>query len=56
MEDKKVVMKLKENNLPYTLTFSVESQALVVNVSEDESIPSINYTASFSLSDLVKQS
>ena len=51
-----VVMKLKENDCPYTLTFGTESESLIINVSEDESVPAINYNAKYNLSDLVKQS
>ena len=51
-----VVMKLKENKLLYTLTFGIEREALVINVLEDESVPSINYCSKLTLSDLVKES
>ena len=51
-----IVMKLKEDKTSYTLTFGIESGALVINVSEDESVPSINYYSKLTLKDLVKQS
>lgn len=49
-----IIVKIKENDDPYTLRFSVESSTLVVNVSEDESVPMINYNLKYSLSDLGK--
>ena len=49
-----IIVKIKENEAPYTLRFSVESSTLVVNVSEDESVPMINYNLKYSLSDLGK--
>ena len=53
---KEVTMKLKEDDCPYTLTFGIESNSLVINVSEDDSVPSINYCSKLSLSDLGKES
>ena len=49
-----IVTKLTENDCPYTLKFSLESNALVINVSEDESVPLINYNSKFSINDLLK--
>ena len=53
---KEVTMKLKENNCPYTLTFTAESSSLVINISETDSVPSINYSTRLSLTDLGKES
>ena len=53
---KEVTMKLKEDNCPYTLTFSAESDYLVINVSEADSVPSINYSTKLTLTDLGKES
>ena len=49
-------LKDKESDTSYTLSFSVESSYLVVNISEDYSVPSINYNAKFTLKDLENQS
>ena len=49
-----VIVKIKERDNPYTLRFSVESSNLVVNVSEDETVPMINYSSKYSLSELGK--
>ena len=51
-----IITKLKENENFYTLKFSLESDALVVNVSEDETVPMINYNSKFLISDLLKLS
>ena len=51
-----IIVKLEENKCPYTLSMSVESNSLVINVSEDDSVPSINYTLKLTLNDLVKES
>ena len=53
---KEIIMKLKEDNCPYTLTFKEESGYLVINVSEADSVPSINYSAKLTLTDLGKES
>jgi len=53
---KEVTMKLKEDNCPYTLTFTAESDFLVINVSESDSVPSINYSTKLTLTDLGKES
>ena len=47
-----VVLKLKEKGIPFTLRFSIQSSALCVNITEDDSVPSINYFSKFNLSDL----
>ena len=49
-------IKDKEKDISYTLSFSIESESLIINITEDSSIPLINYNAKFTLSDLVKQS
>ena len=49
-------LKDKEQNTSYTLSFSIESNSLIVNITEDNSLPVINYKAKFTLNDLVKQS
>ena len=49
-----IIVKIKEGDNPYTIRFSVESSTLVVNVSEDETVPMINYSFKYSLSDLGK--
>ena len=51
-----VVMKVKENECPYIITFGNESNSLVINVSEADSVPSINFSSKFTLDDLVKES
>ena len=47
-----VVLKLKENGTSFTLRFSIQSSSLIVNIMEDDSVPSINYSSKFNLSDL----
>ncbi len=49
-------LKDKEQNTSYTLSFSIESDSLIVNIIEDDSLPVINYKAKFTLNDLEKQS
>ena len=49
-------LKDKEQNTSYTLSFLIESDSLIVNIIEDDSLPVINYKAKFTLSDLEKQS
>ena len=49
-------LKDKEQNTSYTLSFSIESNSLIINITEDNSLPVINYKAKFTLNDLVKQS
>ena len=51
-----IVMKIKENECPYTLTFCIESNSLVIKISEDDSVPSIHYSIKLTLTDLAKQS
>ena len=50
-----IVLMLKEDECPYSLKFGIESESLVIDVSEQDSVPSINYNAKYALSDLVKQ-
>ncbi len=47
-----IVLKLKEKETPFTLRISNQSSSLCVNVTEDDSVPSINYYSKFNLSDL----
>ena len=49
-------LKDEENNISYTLSFQVESNELIVDISEENSLPSIHYIGKFTLSDLEKQS
>ena len=51
-----IVLKLTENENEYTLKFSLQSNSLVINVSEGDTFPQINYNSKFILSDLVKLS
>ena len=46
--------KIKENDDSYTIRFIAENNTLVVNVSEDDTTPMINYTFKYALSDLEK--
>ena len=48
------LIKYRENDEPYSIRFSVESDSLVINVSEDETTPMINYSFKYSISDLGK--
>ena len=47
-----IVLKLKESGTPFTLRFSIQSSSLCINITEDDSVPSINYSSKFNLSDL----
>ena len=49
-------IKDKEKDISYNLSFSIENQSLIINITEDDFLPSINYTEKFTLNDLVKQS
>ena len=49
-------LKDKKSNTSYTLSFSIESSSLTINISEDESLPPINYLQKFTLKDLESQS
>lgn len=49
-------LKDKEQKASYSLSFSIESNSLIVNIIEDDSLPVINYKAKFTLNDLEKQS
>ena len=56
-EDKYIFkLKDKEQETSYTLTFSIESETLIIDIIEDYSIPLICYSAKFTLSDLIKKS
>ena len=57
-ENKEMPFKLKdkENNSSYSLSFSIESNSLIIDISEDDTVPSIHYNSKFTLSDLEKQS
>ena len=56
MDQKDIVFKLKEKENLFTITFSNENDSLGISISEDDSVPPINYSAIFSLSDLIKLS
>ena len=47
-----IVFKYKEKENAFTLTFSNESDTLGISISEEGSVPPINYSAKFTLSDL----
>ena len=47
-----IFVKIKENDISYTIKFTVENNALVINVSEDETNPMINYSSKYLLKDL----
>lgn len=49
-------IKDEEKKSSYTLTFSTESDSLLIDIVEDNTLPSIHYIEKFSLNDLVKQS
>ena len=51
-----IVTKLTEDENEITLKFSIKDESLVINISEGESFPQMNYNSKFTLSDLVKQS
>ena len=48
-----IITKIKENNNIYTLKFSVESNSLVIDISEDETLPKIYYSSKYLMSDLI---
>ena len=54
--NKEIKYKLKENENPYTLTISIKEKNLLINILEDDSLPSISYSTKFELNDLIKQS
>ena len=61
MEDVKqakddLTIKLKESDSLYTVRFFIEDNSLVIDITEDDSTPSINYTSKLSLSDLESKS
>ena len=49
-------LKDEEDNSSYILSFSLESNYLIVNIKEDDTLPSIHYYTKFTLNDLEKQS
>ena len=51
-----IMIKLKESDSLYTVRFFIEDSSLVIDITEDESTPSINYSSKFSLSDLQSKS
>ena len=51
-----IAIKLIENENEFNLKFSIKDDSLVINVSEGDTCPPINYSSKFSLSDLVKLS
>lgn len=51
-----ILIKLKENDSLYTVRFLIEDSSLVIDITEDESAPAINYSSKFSISDLVNKS
>ena len=54
--NKEIKYKLKENENPYTLSFSTKENCLLINILEDDSVPTITYSIKLALDDLVKQS
>ena len=54
MAQKDIVFKLKEKENIFTIIFSNENDVLGINISEEDLVPPINYSANFSLSDLIK--
>ena len=50
-----IMLKLKDNETLYTLRFSIQSNALHVDISEEDSAHSIKYVSNFNLTDLKKQ-
>ena len=51
-----LTIKLKESDSLCTVRFFIEDNSLVIDITEDDSTPSINYTSKLSLSDLVSKS
>lgn len=52
----KFKLKDKENDISYNLSFLIEKDSLIINIDEEDSLPTINYNEKFTLNDLVKQS
>ena len=50
-----IMLKLKENETQYKLRFSIQSNALCIDITEEDSVPSIKYVSNFNLTDLKKQ-
>jgi len=55
-KDNEFKIKDNEEDTSYTISLSNIENNLNINISEDFSVPSINYVAKFTLNDLVKQS
>jgi hypothetical protein len=51
-----IMVKLKENDSLYTVRFFIEDSSLVIDITEDEAAPAINYSSKFSISDLQTKS
>ena len=51
-----IMVKLKENDSLYTVRFFIEDSSLVIDITEDEAAPAINYSSKFSISDLQNKS
>lgn len=52
----KFKLKDKKNDISYNLSFLIEKDSLIINIDEEDSLPTINYNEKFTLNDLVKQS
>ena len=52
----KFKLKDKKNDISYNLSFIIEKDSLIINIDEEDSLPTINYNEKFTLNDLVKQS
>jgi len=50
-----IMLKLKENETLYILRLSIQSNALCIDITEEDSVPSIKYVSNFNLTDLKKQ-
>ena len=50
-----IMLKLKENETLYIIRFSIQSNALYVDITEEESVHSIEYVSNFNLTDLKKK-
>lgn len=50
-----IMFKLKENETLYIIRFSIQSNALYVDITEEESVHSIEYVSNFNLTDLKKK-
>ena len=50
-----IMLKLKENEILYIIRFSIQSNALYVDITEEESVHSIEYVSNFNLTDIKKK-